>query len=762
MISMTFGPHTPGSRTIHFALAILACTIPIALHAQSGRRREADAGQMSSSHVSKKQTARLAAVPTAGSLLTISTRGPDGKSMPVDGIVCDNLRDTPTAQRNVIELTLPRKYGDCTVDGLLLNPDGTDSDTSGRVNVGSLVPGKGRLIYYPPPEFNTIQEPQSPAEIDAFATRTVNLTVHVTYPDGKKVDLPAQKLVLARPPILLVHGINTGPECWIPFVRSVSTMPGFADHMVELPFTTLDHYSPPHCFGVNYRDKTRYPEGLFAGNGPVELCAALLAQRIQNVLNLVRLGKPLSLFEERTAPAGIGRFAYHVAGNNTGKPLRLAIRRLDVVAYSYGGVITRWYLGAASGSQSAPVFAYRDTYHRKGFRDVSLKRLPVTPYHGDIRKVITLGSMWRGVPLSNFVNEVRFSKPDDEDSLAAAPIRFPQWMSRTDRKKFGEERTAGGMINAIDSFLRVKTPAVEVMAVNSPWLSTLIFGAPEHNALSIAQPFRPEVAYGSVAGDDSSYIDYKPISGVSVCGALAVFQQPPRFPFIDIERRAGAGGFLGPALGGPGDYTDGLVPVWSSTIPGTAPGASLLVGSSHGDYFTNKQTREYAITWLSNATLPTGKVLSPQWNTPVESRNARKIWTFEAGRIEPTSESGLYETIDGIARISPAALHPQRNIQIARSPDGIVTVKWTTPAGGRLRRVTLYECKDPSAGPISANLKRIAMVTVEGNSQDPTAELPALEKEKTYYLVADAAVDNAPDPRIIIKSGFIRIPDSAN
>jgi len=532
--------------------------------------------------------------------------------------------------------------------------------------------------------------------------------------------------------------------------------------MVSLPFTTLDHYAPPHCFGVNYRDKTHYPDGLFAGNGPVELCAALLAQRILNVLTVVRLGKPLSLFEERPAPAGVGRFVYHVAGNNTGKPLRLAIRRLDVVAYSYGGVITRWYLGAASGSRSTPVLAYRDTYHRKGSRDVPLVRLPVTSYHGDIRKVITLGSMWRGVPLSNFVNEVRFSKHGDEESLAAAPVRLPQWMPRSYRKMFGAERTAGAMIDAIDHFLRMKTPAVEVMAVNSPWLSTLVFGTPDHSALSVAQPFRPEVAYGSISGDDSSYIDYKPISGISVCGAIAEFQQPPRFPFIELERRAGAGGILGPVLGGRGDYTDGMVPIWSSTIPGTTAGASQLVSASHGDYFTNKQAREYVVTWVSNATLPTGRILSSQWNTPVESRNARKIWTFEQGRIEPISERGLYEAIDGIARISPIALHPQRTLQIVRSSDNIVTVKWSTPAGGKLRRVTLFECKDPSAGAVASNLKRVTTVRVEGNSEDAAAELPALEKEKTYYLVADASVENAPDPRIHLRSGYIRVPAASN
>lgn len=317
------------------------------------------------------------------------------------------------------------------------------------------------------------------------------------------------------------------------------------------------------------------------------------------------------------------------------------------------------------------------------------------------------------------------------------------------------------MINAIDSFLRVKTPAVEVMAVNSPWLSTLIFGTPDHNALSVALPFRSDVAYGSVAGDDSSYIDYKPISGVSVSGALAEFQQPPRFPFIGLERRAGAGGFLGPALGGRGDYTDGLVPIWSSTVPGATPGTSQLVSASHGDYFTNKQAREYVVTWFSNATLPTGKTLTPEWNTPVESRNARKVWTFEAGRIEPVTEAGLYEAIDGIARISPAALHPERSLQFGRSAGGSVTVKWNTPANGRLRRATLFECKDPSAGAEPSNLKRVTAINVEANSVDAAAELPPLDRDKTYYLLAEAAVENNPDPRINIRSDYIRVPGAS-
>src|SRR5207244_3084882 len=137
--------------------------------------------------------------------------------------------------------------------------------------------------------------------------------------------------------------------------------------------------------------------------------------------------------------------------------------------------------------------------------------------------------------------------------------------------------------------LPVKTPAMEVMAIDSPWLSKLIYGAVNPQGGKRAAPFRNDVAYGSIAGDSSAYLAFGPLTDISPYGALHFFQKPARFPFLEMERRAGTAAKLSPIIGGRSDYTDGLVPLWSAMIPGSAPGASIVVSAKHDTYFTNEE-----------------------------------------------------------------------------------------------------------------------------------------------------------------------------
>src|SRR5689334_21203621 len=130
---MSFGLHKPGSRALRFAWLLIVLAAPIAARAEFGTRghtgRSAERPGAASGQANKHSGARAQerALP---SMLQFSTTTPDGKSVPVDGIVCDNLRDTPSSQKNFLELTLPRQYAGCSVDGVLANPDGTVSDTS--------------------------------------------------------------------------------------------------------------------------------------------------------------------------------------------------------------------------------------------------------------------------------------------------------------------------------------------------------------------------------------------------------------------------------------------------------------------------------------------------------------------------------------------------------------------------------------------------------------------------------------------------------
>ena len=53
------------------------------------------------------------------------------------------------------------------------------------------------------------------------------------------------------------------------------------------------------------------------------------------------------------------------------------------------------------------------------------------------------------LPIANYINEVRFGRAGDPDSLAAAPLRIPQWLPRSFWERSGIKRTVGSMVDVI-------------------------------------------------------------------------------------------------------------------------------------------------------------------------------------------------------------------------------------------------------------------------------------------------------------------------
>ncbi len=704
----------------------------------------------------------------------------DGDGMPtveVDGIACDNLRETPAEQRDRLEILLPAGLDARAVSGTVSNPDGTTGDVDGRNNVGTAVTQRDRLYYFPPDEYNRRQEPHGLRDVDGPATRIVLLTVQARGRDGSVTTFAPKRIVLARPPVVMIHGINRGPDCWIAMARAIARLKGSQGRRLEIPSSTLDHYAPPDYAGVNFRDRSRYPAYLYYGSGPVEIGAALLARHIGEVRRRVLAGLPLPANDYGRPGAAPKPFVYRMPGEETGPPVRLAIRRVDLLGWSYGGVIARWYLrpnptthtrvpafptanavsvlGKAAGGLGP---SYRGAYALPGTDGRQLDLTPSVEYRHDVRKLITLGSMWRGVPIVNCLNEIRFSDRADPEALSRAPVQLPQWMPRALWNKVGADRNIGSFTYAIDKRIRVNTPAMEVMAIDSPWLSTLLYGTPSPDGRTPAAPFRQDVAYGSVAGDNSAYLAFGPLAGISPYGALKFFQQPARFSYLALDQRAGITGAYSPVIGGVGDYTDGLVPLWSAAIPGDVPGASRIVPASHDTFFTDPETLEFTARWLNDAALPTGRVLCPLWNAPVVSRGGRKRWEFREGEMAPAGRDALYGRVEGVGRILPAALYPARSLIMRRVRDRAVRVEWSPPAGGRLRRVTLYEGTIGENGSPPSHLKKLRVFDAAPEAEHPYALLEGLRKDTSYFIIAEAAAPNKPDPHVIVTTGFIEVP----
>ena len=316
---------------------------------------------------------------------------------------------------------------------------------------------------------------------------------------------------------------------------------------------------------------------------------------------------------------------------------------------------------------------------------------------------------------------------------------------------FGSRRTLGGLVDTINTNMKLITPASEVCSVESQWLSTLVYGTPNTQAPRTASPFRDDIAYGSVGGDNSAYFDFAPLQGISLYGAALFFQQPSHFPFLHLERRSGARGGFSPLIGGAGDYSDGLVPLWSTLIPGDAPGASKIVGASHSTYMSDRDTQEYVERWLNNAAMPTGRELRPQWNSSISSRDKRRTWAFQQGQMAPQNLSGLFACINGIARIQPDALHPDRTITISRKENRDVRVEWPLPAGGRLEDVVVYE-DGPSAGSSRRRIVRAALA--DGRL---SAQFAAPQNGNCFSIVAEGVVDNQPDQPVRVRSRMIHV-----
>lgn len=566
----------------------------------------------------------------ADEVVTLTTRDPSGTTREVDGITCDNLAGDEGATANSLQVRCPLFTPATRIDARLTNADGSVVDATGAANTGHLAEDAahrptvngGALTYYPPAEFNLVQAPRAAAELTLPATRPVLLSLTVTKPDGSIVRLPTTRILLARPPVVLIHGINTPPSDWRPLTEGISGS-GTGALRLRIPFVTVNHYD------------------LLAGNAPVEVGAARLENTLASVLSALREGTPLS-------DAATGFQFRDCAG------VRLAVRKADVVAWSYGGVIARWYLASAGSNVSW-------NWYR---RPVSGPKV-TSRYRNDVRKLITLGSMWRGVPLANYVNEVLNQPLPKIPRLSQAPVPIEGLGTIT----------IGDAVPRLETPTRV--PSMEVMAVNSPWLSQLLYGspnAPSPGQTRTAAPCLNDVAYGSVAGDNNRY-------PLRVLGSNAVsydayttvdeVQQPSWFPYLALEQRAGS----------TRNYSDGIVPVWTSALPGSYQ----IAPATHGAYPQDLTTRDYLARWLNNATLPRGEALNEIWNderrSVIQTPGRPIPWSFQPDRMAPDPQDDLYQRVLGAGRLHPQAV---REIVTARAANVTPTsaeVTWLTAIG---------------------------------------------------------------------------------
>lgn len=724
----------------------------------------------------------------------------DADGVPVIGIVCDNLPDTPAVQRDRLFIPLSANLRNVPLAFFLADFDadfdadfhqekrskkrlqakrqkgrkkreriplqhevvtnaplasaghlaGSSQLPAQRDNLGEIVREGDRLIYTPPDEFNRNADPQHLRDIDHAARRTVLLTVRRADADGTTPVVAQQAIILARPPVVLVHGINTnaGSEEWIGKGRIPGKLPGWGFTTVLVNHGQND-YDFRHPLDRAAQD--------FLGNGPVEIASNRLAATVANTLLATR---------QRD---------------------HLAIRRVDLIGYSYGGVICRWYLHGFRRDprvrnslqwyvHSTNIAGKRGMYTidparyaQKGEgrreqaeeenRFSAFSLLPSPFQNVSVRKCLTIASMWRGVPLCNYVNELHES-PLNGPRLADAPLLGG---------------TLGQFVDGpLAELLPTRVPAMEVMAVNSPWLDAL----DNYQEAGQRKPFLDEVAYGCVAGDDNAFLELPgtPNSLLDPYSVLRIAQVPSWFPYLALERHDGSDA----------NYSDGLVPLWSALFTNDFGGLhpSRIVHANHDTILADKQAYEYVLCALSSHNwLPTGRTLNDRWGLPIQSREllpymdtdvqqnspipafalnapaliapserTRRTWRFRPGQTAPSVQNALYPQVNLLGRIAPAALREIREVRINHITQTSAEVFWRTAASlnGSIRvtewqpvNFAAYEERD-----VDCRIETLGYRV----GQEHRFRVSGLQPNTSYQIIATSEVTEDPDNSVAVRS----------
>ena len=410
-----------------------------------------------------------------------------------------------------------------------------------------------QCFYRPPDEFD-LNNPTNP-----ITYRSVPLAVEINIGDTVICEGAKQAgVILTRPPLVLVHGINSSPGVW--FDKSGGT--SFVD-------SVKDEYAG--IYEVDHRGADpEYPlEGPTYGEGETTDMYTKVRDMIAEATSDYRTGRYLSPSPDETPDPDT---------NEWGGAL-IAVQKVDVVAHSYGGILTRWYV------EQSPEYAQRR----------------------DVRKIIELSTPNLGSPLANMVDEV-YRNPSIASAHAygVGPFHPEMIQLLADLDKFGKEPpsamgiTVSGLANADSSGMK-PMPFFEDDSVNSSVVMQLA-----------SHPFNDDIGYGAVVGTSrvvtlfkgklemDLYQSFQPMDGNSSVSY---------FPWLYQFDNA------------PGE-TDGVVPTWSSSLGVSA--YNFPVDLNHVSLVQGAAVQQKVLAWLNDPNLPLGSQQRAGYNShpPINDSNA--------------------------------------------------------------------------------------------------------------------------------------------
>ena len=223
----------------------------------------------------------------------------------------------------------------------------------------------GSQFYEPPAEF-------IPAgQTNNHFYRQISVGVSLNY---SNTNLPALyagakpgSLMLTRPPVVFVHGINSDPySAWEGSGGMAQTLQN--QGYIITAFSFADHSGASNDYG----------------SGPLTTDWQSVQNAVEATIEDFRYGLVNYSIYNPDIPSSLGTPALDSTGLAYGT--LIAVQKVDVVAHSYGGLLTRWYMEQAANSSGVAGSEFKD--------------------YRDIRTLIELGTPNLGSPLANMVDAI--------------------------------------------------------------------------------------------------------------------------------------------------------------------------------------------------------------------------------------------------------------------------------------------------------------------------------------------------------------------
>lgn len=541
-----------------------------------------------------------------------STLSKDVPRVPVtkepDGIACDGLDGVDGGAKLLVRAIVPDTFDGNVISALscvwgylddkglfgpLVEREGqyqtlTKDDETDLTNLGVALTGSAcemrantkvlaAIKYKPPVEFD-LDKPDNPARL-----RLLKMAVSVRNGGFEYCSSKTTKS-LVRPPVVFVHGINSDPSNFDPIKANLEGR-GFV------------------CVCV---DHSAHAAPYYDGNGDPRITYEKVKTTLDKTMQDLRSGATFAL----------GPFA---------------IQRCDIVAHSYGGLLSRWYVEQTPDSDPGKEFGDRR----------------------DVRKLITLGTPHRGSTLANisceaFTNSVFCNAMTGHLTLLRTLGEFLEDLNNNSPVRYLPVNLRirwheGGSAPQADDAPIV--PALEVLSVTSEALNRLN-----------ANPFDNDVAYGSIVGTQERV--YGVFNGF-------IWIEPFRNTTFRPAHRSYFPWYSG--LDGGSGQSDGIVPVWSEILPAW----SQAFARSHLGYMDSSEVQDTVAGWLNFKALPRGKAHRTAFQRAIPHGGSRAN-AFRGAVLDLDSGSYRRAGVASDAIVQCQLLKAHSDTDLTGSPRGAV------------------------------------------------------------------------------------------